>query len=168
MRSYILKILFGILVCIASQSSQGHEEPTSFLELHVESGSLNASLVTSIADLAHELEEVEPQMLLNPSVLHQHEKQLVEILLSRLHLKADGITLTGSLISASPVPERDDIRFNLKYDGPPQLRELAVECKLFPYDSRHRTYLNVYQGKSMTRQEVFEGAVTTATFSISG
>lgn len=168
MRRFAAFILFGILVCLTNQSAQAHQEPTSFLELHFESDGLKASLVTSIADLAHELEAVEPQMLLNPTVLQQHEKKLAEILFSRLQLTADGTMLAANLLAATPVPEREDIRFDFTYNSPPQPRQIAVECKLFPYDSRHRTYVNVYQGKSLSRQEVFEGNVTAANFSIAG
>jgi hydrogenase/urease accessory protein HupE len=167
MRCYLLNFLFGILICLISQSSQGHQEPTSFLELHFESDGLNARLVTSIADLAHELPEVEPQMLLDTAVLKEHEKRLAELLLSRLHVKADSATLAASFVSASPVPERNDIRFDFEYAAPPSFKILAVECRLFPYDSRHRTYLNLYQGKSLSRQEVFEGNLTLKEIPIS-
>lgn len=160
MRPYLFKIVFGILICLASQSSQGHQEPTSFLELHFENDDLKTSLVTSIADLAHELADVEPQMLLDKAVLKQHEKRLAELLLSRLHVKADGAMLALSFVSASPVPERNDIRFDFIDKAPPSPKIIAVDCKLFPYDSRHRTYLNIYQGSFLSRQEVFEGDVT--------
>ncbi len=168
MRTFLLKFFSGLLVLLAIEAAQAHQEPTSFWDLHLESDGLQASLVTSITDLAHELAEVEPQMLLNPSILRQHEKKLAEILLSRLQLKADGTTLVASLISSTPIPEREDIRFDFKYDGPPEVQALAVECKLFPYDSRHRTYLNIYQGKALLRQDVFKGDITTTAFPIAG
>lgn len=168
MRKIVFTCLLAALVWLTNQSSQGHQEPTSFLELHFESDGLKASLVASVADLAHELEEVEPQMLLDRAVLRQHEKRLAELLLSRLRLSADGTKSSASWSAAAPVPERNDIRFDFRFDSPPQAREIALECRLFPYDSRHRTYLNIYQGKSLSRQEVFEGAVTTTTFFLSG
>lgn len=167
MRRILLTILIGTLFLLTHQASLGHQEPTSFLELHFDDdGGLKASLVASVADLAHELNEVEPQMLLNRTILQQHEKRLIDILFSRLSLKADGTGLSTSSASASPVPERNDIRFEFEFDVPRQPREIGVECKLFPYDSRHRTYLNIYQGKSLSRQEVFEGNVTSAAFPI--
>jgi hydrogenase/urease accessory protein HupE len=168
MRKVVFIILFGTLIWLTSQSSHGHQEPTSFLELHFENDGLKASLVASVADLAHELEEVEPHMLLSPPVLQQQEKRLTEILLSRLSLVADGVELSASKSSATPVPDRDDIRFDFIFNSPPLPREIAVKCRLFPYDTRHRTYLNIYQGKSLSRQEVFEGNVSTAAFSLLG
>lgn len=168
MKKIVFTILLGALIWFTNQSSQGHQEPTSFLELHFENNALRASLVASVADLAHELEEVEPQMLLNPAVLKQHEGKLIDVLLSRLHLNVGGTELSASGSSVTPVPERNDVRFEFRFVEPPQPREISVECRLFPYDSRHRTYLNVYQGKSLSRQDVFEGAVTTTAFTLSG
>lgn len=167
MRKPAFLVLCGALAFLAIQLSQGHEEPTSFLDLRIESDGLKAGLVTSTVDLAHELEKVEPAMLLNPDILRQNENALAAVLLSRLRLKADGVPLIAVLSSASAVPERKDIRFDFTFDGPPDPKVIEVECKLFLYDSRHRTYLNLYHGKTLSRQEVFDGAATTASFSIS-
>jgi hypothetical protein len=127
---------FTILLCsafwLSNQLSQGHEEPTSFLELHFEGDGIRSSLVASVADLAHELEDTEPQMLLNQAVLRKNEKKLTEIILSRLRVAADGKTLATRSISASPLPEQNDIRFDFNFAPPSQPREMTVECKLFP------------------------------------
>jgi hydrogenase/urease accessory protein HupE len=168
MRTFLLTVFSGVLVLLTNHAARAHQEPTSFWDLHIKSDSLNASVVTSITDLAHELAEVEPRMLLDLPTLQQHEKKLTEILLSRLRLKADGTTLVANLISSTPIPEREDIRFDFKYNVPPEIQMLAVECKLFPYDFRHRTYLNTYQGKTLLRQDVFEGETTTAAFPVAG
>jgi hydrogenase/urease accessory protein HupE len=154
MRLFLPQLICSILLC---QTLLGHQEPTSFLEFRSGNNGLQASLVASTIDLAHELPEVEPRMLLAPHVLKKHEKKLAELLLARLHVKADGALLTASFASAVPLLERDDIRFQFNYQAPISPQILQVECKLFPYDSRHRTYLNIYQGASLSRQEVFEG-----------
>lgn len=167
MRKSSFATLWGILLLLAIPRSQAHEEPTSFLDLRIDRDGIKASLVASTADLAHELEQVEPPMLLSPEVLRQNQSALAAVLLSRLQFKADGVLLTAVLSAASPVPERKDIRFDFTFDCPPEPREIAVQCKIFPYDSRHRTYLNFYHGKTLSRQEVFEGAVTRASFPIS-
>ena len=160
-------LLCGLLVFLTNQLSRGHDEPTSFLDLRLESDGIKASLVASTVDLAHELENVEPAMLLDPAVLRQNENALAVVLLSRLQLKADGVPLTAVWSSVSPVPERNDIRFEFTFAHPVEPKAIAVECKLFPYDSRHRTYLNFYHGKTLSRQEVFESEVTAASFPIS-
>ncbi|NQX02246.1 hypothetical protein HQ447_16430, partial [bacterium] len=66
MRKSSFATLWGILLLLAIPRSQAHEEPTSFLDLRIDRDGIKASLVASTADLAHELEQVEPPMLLNP------------------------------------------------------------------------------------------------------
>jgi len=164
MRKSISRLLRALAACVAVQTAQAHQEPTSFLDLHLEGEQLRANLVASTADLAHELADVEPTMLLDPAVLARHEEKLAKILLARLHVKSDGAALTASLVAATPVPEREDVRLDFIYQGAAPLREIAVECRLFPYDPRHRTYLNFYQGQQLSRQEVFEGSSSLKQF----
>lgn len=166
MRKFLSRVLRAIAVCLAVQAAQAHQEPTSFLDFHLAGGQLRASLVASTADLAHELADVEPAMLLDPLVLKKHEDKLAGILLSRLQVKADGAVLVASLATATPLPERGDVRLDFIYQGAAPRREVAVECRLFPYDSRHRTYLNFYQGNVLSRQEVFEGGASLKQFSL--
>jgi HupE / UreJ protein len=154
-------------VVLASHLVHAHQEPTSFLELHFQNDGLRAELVTSIADLAHELDDVEPQMLLNPATLMQHENRLVSILSSRFYLKVDGVKLAANSVTTAIIPEREDIRFEFQYDVPSRLREFSLGCKLFPYDTRHRTYVNCYHGKSLLRQEVLVGDLTSLNVPIS-
>ena len=158
MRKSISRLLRALAACVAVQTAQAHQEPTSFLDLHLEGKHLRASLVASTADLAHDLADVEPAMLLNPVALKKHEEKLAKILLARLNVKADGTPLVASLAVATTLPERGDVRLDFIYQGAAPLREIAVECRLFPYDPRHRTYLNFYQGQLLSRQEVFEGS----------
>jgi hydrogenase/urease accessory protein HupE len=166
MRKSISRVLRAIAVCVAVQTAQAHQEPTSFLDLHLEGEQLRASLVASTADLAHELADVEPAMLLNPVVLKKHEDKLAKILLARLHVKAEGTELVGSLAAAVPLPDRGDVRLDITYQGAAPLSEIAVECRLFPYDPRHRTYLNFYQDQLLSRQEVFEGSTSLKQFTL--
>jgi hydrogenase/urease accessory protein HupE len=164
MSHLLSRALRAIAACVALQTAQAHQEPTSFLDLHLTGEKLRASLVASTADLAHELADVEPAMLLDPAVLKRHEEKLAKILLARLQVKADGAALPATLTSATPLPERGDVRLDFTYQGTAPLREMAVECRLFPYDSRHRTYLNFYQGELLSRQEVFEGSTSLKQF----
>ena len=161
MKKFLQTLLLILLGVFAIQRIQAHQEPTSFLELHVENDGLRVELVTSIADLAHELNDVEPKMLLNPATLKQHENRLVSVLSSRFYLKLDGVKLAATSVTAAAIPEREDIRIEFKYELPIQLREISLECQLFPYDSRHRTYVNCYHGKSLLRQEVLVGDLTS-------
>lgn len=166
MRKLTSKLFRAIMVYVAVQSAQAHQEPTSFLELHLGGEQLRASLVASTADLAHELTDVEPATLLDPVALKKHEDKLARILIPRFRVKADGTELAASLTAATALPDRGDVRLDFTYDGALPLREIAVESRLFPYDPRHRTYLNFYQEKLLSRQEVFEGSASLKQFPI--
>jgi hydrogenase/urease accessory protein HupE len=163
MRKFLPRLLCAIAACLTAQA---HQEPTSFLGFHLEGEQLRASLVASTVDLAHELASVEPVMLLDPAVLKKHEEKLASILLARLQVKAGGEALTARLAAATALPERGDIRLDFIYQGAVPQREIAMECRLFPYDSRHRTYLNFYQDQRLSRQEVFEGSASSKQFPI--
>jgi hydrogenase/urease accessory protein HupE len=163
MRKFLFRLLCAV---VASLTVQAHQEPTSFLDFHLEGEHLRASLVASTLDLAHELADVEPVMLLDPAVLKKHEEKLARILLARLRVKADGRVLTASLAAVTALPERGDVRLDITYRGVVPQREIAMECRLFPYDPRHRTYLNFYQDQSLSRQEVFEGSASLKRFPI--
>lgn len=163
MKSFLQTWLLILSVVLVSHLAHAHQEPTSFLELHLENTGFRAELVTSVADLAHELNDVEPQMLLSPAILKQHENRLVSILSSRFYLKLDGVKVAENSVKVVAIPEREEIRFEFKYEVPLRLREIFLVCKLFPYDSRHRTYVNCYHGKSLLRQEVLVGDLTSMT-----
>jgi hydrogenase/urease accessory protein HupE len=166
MRKSTSRILHAIIACLVVQFALAHDEPTSFLDLHLDGEQLRGSLVASTADLAHDLADVEPAMLLNPEVMKKHEEKIAKILLDRFSIKADGTPLVGSLTAAVTLPERGDVRLEFTYQGAAPQREVAVECRLFPYDPRHRTYLNFYQGQHLTRQEVFEGSSSVKQFTL--
>ena len=60
--------LFIALVLTQACRVSAHEEPTSFLELHVGNDGLRAIFTASATDLAHDLPDVEAGMLLTQSV----------------------------------------------------------------------------------------------------
>lgn len=161
-----MRTLYFIILCTGLLNfSQAHEEPTSFLDLKQTPSGITASLVASTVDLAHDLEQVEPAMLLKPEVIQRYQAVLFKTLISRLEVKADGLPLVASFRSITAVPERRDLRFEWTYALVRPSRELSLSCQLFPYDSRHRTYLNVFQGKTLLRQEALEASHSVVHFS---
>ncbi|MDQ6764485.1 MAG: HupE/UreJ family protein [Verrucomicrobiota bacterium] len=147
-----------------TQFACAHSEPTSFLDFHSEAERLEVVLTASTADLAHDLPTIEPSMLLNSATLRAQQNALSEIALSRLRIFAGNQPLSGRLLGAEAVPDRQDLRLTFVFAWPAVPETLRVEAKLFPYDPRHKTFANFYRGDHLERQEVLEGNRTTIEF----
>ncbi len=164
MKRTIYFLLCGLLLYLTRATCHGHEEPTSFANLEIGSDSIDLTISASNLDLAHDLKDIEPKMLLDANVIKNTQDELSNILLSRIKLLSDGRILTGKLVSVSPIPEKRDLSFKFRYPMTAHPKEFQMECHLFPYDPRHRTYLNIYQGKSLFQQLTFEGKVSSFVF----
>lgn len=152
----ILALLFAIFLTVPGAAA--HDEPTSFLDLRLGADGVTASLTASTTDLAHELPTVEPAMLLDPTIAAAQRAALTALVKERLRLTADGVPLTGELRAIVSVPAQRDLRLELHYAWPAAPAAIQVQARLFPYDGRHRTFLNIYENGGLQRQEIFEGA----------
>jgi hydrogenase/urease accessory protein HupE len=81
--------------------------------------------------------------------------EIVELVQSRLTLKADGITLTTTNENAVALTEKGDaVHVSLTYsyrnvrgEALPPPQNLTVSARLFPSDPNHKTLLKVYRGR---------------------
>ena len=162
-----LPALFALLAVVSAiPIASAHEEPTSFLDLRLAADGVNAVLTASATDLAHDLATVEPDMLLTPAGATANGAALADILLTRLLLAADGASLTGELRAITPVPEKRDVRLEFHFASPPHPAFVDVQCRLFPYDPRHRTFLGIYESGHLEQQAIFHGEVQTTEYRV--
>ena len=147
-------------VVLASWISLGavcaHDAPTSFIDLRVGPDGIDASVTASNTDLAHELPAVEPDMLLQPDAVRAQGEALAATIQSRLHIIAAGQTLHPGLRGIVSIAEKRDLRLDFHYSWSTAPASFTVQSCLFPYDQRHRTFLNIYQGGHLERQEIFQ------------
>ena len=152
-----LRLLFALL---ASSFSLGevlaHDAPTSFIDLRVSPEGIDASVTASNTDLAHGLPAVEPDMLLQPATVAAQRAALATLVQSRLRISAADKTLRAALREIVAIPEKRDLRLDFHYAWSAAPASISVQCDLFPYDQRHRTYLNIYQSGHLERQEIFQ------------
>src|SRR5262249_44021193 len=134
-----------------------HDAPTSFIDLRVGPEGIDASVTASNTDLAHELPAVEPDMLLQPAIVRAFSEALATTIHSRLRITAIGHTHHGILRGIVRIPEKRGLRLDCHYSWSTAPASINLQCRLFPYDQRHRTFLNIYQGDRLDRQEIFEG-----------
>ena len=140
---------------VLAASAFGHPVPFSYLDLRVQpwtpGATIGGTLVVHIVDAAHELDLTPPERLLDPSVAARESDRLIAIVAARLHVLADGEELAPAWGQAEPVPDRQSIRISVHYTVRSAPGALAVAVALFPYDPAHQTFLNVYEGESLTQ-----------------
>jgi len=162
MKRWLNILLVTIGGLLAVPVANAHDTPTSFLDLHAGVRGFDVVLTCSTTDLAHDLASIEPEMLLQPAVLEFNKNALSSTILSRLTITAEGKKLDGELRKIEPLPEKRDLRmsFHFAFESAPQ--KVHLQCQLFPYDQRHRTFANFYDGARLEQQEIFEGTRSSA------
>ncbi len=147
-------LLWVVIAGGLMQSASAHDEPTSFIDLRLNSAGMDVAVTASVTDLAHDLPDVEPDMLLQAATIIAQEKALTAIVTSRLKISAAGSMLPLKLRKIVAMPEKRDLHlvFSNTWTSTPE--SLRVESVLFPYDPGHQTFVNVYAGEQIRRQDI--------------
>jgi hydrogenase/urease accessory protein HupE len=150
-----LALAFALLA-LATASALAHDQPYSFLDLHLSDRKLEGTLAAHVFDLAREIGLATPDSLLDPARAGAAAETLSRILDSRLALRADGHPLALRWLGAVPAPsdKRVTFRFEADWQGMPGV--LEIQARLFPYDPQHETYLNVYERDSLRLQALLD------------
>ena len=160
---FLIKMLSGGLLRVApvvmflgllAAPALAHPTPFSYLDLRVSQGQLDGVLRIHIIDLAHDL-NVEPAAnLLEPALLESKRNDILSLLRSRLRLTVDGQSLDPELLGVEPLPAREAISLNLRFNTSSSQGLIKIQCALFPYDPEHQTFLNIYENGALTHQEI--------------
>lgn len=145
-------------------SAFAHDEPTSFIDLRLTSAAIEVSATASVTDLAHDLPGLEPAMLLQPATLVARRADISALVLNRMKFTGDGSPLKLELQDILAVPEKRDLHliYSATWSAAPDT--LRADALLFPYDPRHRTFINVYSGGKILRQETLTSAIPSIDF----
>ena len=126
--------------------------PFSYLDLRLEPARIDGSLVVHIVDLAHDLNLATPEQLLDRAYLAAHAEQIVTLLSRRLSVAADARPLGAEWArSIEPLPVRQGVRLTVRFPLDRSLGRLGLSANIFPYDARHRTFVNLYEGDALTQ-----------------
>ncbi len=131
--------------------ADAHPVPFSYLDLRVERGAIEGTLVVHIFDAGHDLDVEPADRLLDPAIAAQAAPRLTALLAPRFSVAADGRPLTPQWSGIEPIAERQSLRLHMRYALPAPAGTIAVAADLFPYDPNHRTFLNVYEGSALTQ-----------------
>lgn len=150
--------IYGLLILIlaAAAPAFAHPVPFSYLDIQLQPASVDVSLVAHIYDLGHDMKIAPIEQLLDPALVEQREKALQAMLSPRLELSADGRVLTPEWGQTDVLRERQSVRFHLRYPVSSPPGTVAVNTTMFPYDPMHQTFINVYEGETLTSQMIVD------------
>jgi hydrogenase/urease accessory protein HupE len=140
-----------------------HQEPYSWLDLHVSASGVEGSMTAHMVDLSHEAGIAVPESLLDSRFLASHRAVLDRAMEPRLDVLADGSRVRPVWDDLSPEPSRRAVRFAWHAAWEHRPGVLEVRGPLFPYDPAHETYVHLYEGASLDRQELLDHSHTAFT-----
>ena len=148
--------LFVILGGLAAPAA-AHPVPFTFVDVRLEPGALELTLVAHVFDVAHELNVNPPERLLDAAVLEAHGSAIAALLRSRLQIAVNGTPLADSEWSApAPLRDRQSIQLRARYPTGGVTGSVVVTARLFPYDPNHQTFLNFYERDELTSQAILD------------
>jgi hydrogenase/urease accessory protein HupE len=136
-----------------------HDEPSSYVDLQPGPDGLTITLTASTTDFAHYLPSIEPAMLLHPDVLEIQRSALSSLV--RQRLRFTGLTLQP--VRAEVLWKKSDILLEFHAPWAAEPETLAMECRLFPYDPRHRTFVTVRRNGAAEHTQIFHDDEPSAT-----
>ena len=137
--------------------TEAHPVPFSFLDLRLGEGAIDGSFVVHVTDAAHDLAVDPPERLVDPDCATQQQAGLASLLGARFTVSADGRALAPEWSPVKVLVGRQSLKlpFRFALDGRPG--RLTVSADVFPYDPRHQTFLNVYEGEELTQSILERG-----------
>jgi hydrogenase/urease accessory protein HupE len=150
------------LVLAGAAPAAAHPVPFSYLDLRLEAGSptssgnIVAALVVHVFDLAHDLNIDPPERLLAGGVAAERASAIIALLQPRLQLAVDGVMLTPAWSAPEVLAERQSLRFHLRYSPTAPAGSIAVSARMFPYDTSHQTFLNIYEHGALASQAMLD------------
>lgn len=133
-----------------------HNAPFSALALHIGASGMDADFQASTKDFVPDIPGATPQSLLDPAVLQAQQGKMAGALNSRLDVRADGKKIAAALRGVDPIPDRNDVLLHLHYAWSQPPTALHLHGQIFPYDPRHKTFVNIYQDEKLRRQGILD------------
>jgi len=141
-------MISGVLL---ARSASAHPVPFSYLDLRLQPGAIDGSLVVHVFDAGHDLHVDPPERLLERDGANRYARMLAEMLGPRFQVVADGRALTPEWLGMETIPDRQSLRLRMRYPLPSPAGTLTVTGTMFPYDPQHQTFINVYEGEALTQ-----------------
>ena len=99
--------------------ADAHPVPFTFIDVRLQPGAVDLTLVAHIFDVAHDLGIQPQEQLLQPSTLAERGDAIVGLLRDRLQIRVDDQPLgVGVWAVPEPLPDRQSIRLRARFDLP--------------------------------------------------
>ncbi len=135
---------------------RAHPAPFSYLDLTLTGSGVRGTLTIHDLDAAYELRLGDADALRDPTVARRHGPALAAVLQRRLSIMLDGAPAAVRLDGITPVPDRQGLRFDVTVDTAGAPGQVHVDTVLFPYDTTHQTFVNVYEGEALRHQAILD------------
>lgn len=142
---------FALVVLLASSRAAAHPVPFSYLDLRLRPDVIDGTLVVHILDVAHDLSIAKPDDLLDPSVAAGRLDAVTALVNGRLRILPGGQPAPIEWTRLEVVPERQSLKLYFRVVTSAAAPSLQVAGALFPYDTNHKTFVNVYEGDALTQ-----------------
>jgi hydrogenase/urease accessory protein HupE len=147
-------------VLLVPRVAAAHPVPFSYVDLRLQPGAIEGSVVAHIFDLAHDLRIDPAERLLDPAVAAQQSAAIAALFAGRLTVAANGVTLVPQWSRAEVIADRQSLRLAVRYPIAGGAGTVAVTASMFPYDPQHQTFLNIYEGTALTQAILDRGRTT--------
>lgn len=153
-----LTVLGAVLALTASSSPVlAHQSPFTYLDIRLQAGTLELSLVAHAFDVAHDVGLEKPEQIFDEAILRERVPRLAALLAERMTFRVDGQAVPAEPWTiAEPLPAQQSIRFTSRVSitGPPGVVDVAAQ--LFPYDPVHQTFVNFQEHDVVSSQTILD------------
>ena len=139
-----------------------HPAPFSYLDIAFRNGQIEGTLVVHIIDVAHDIGESQPERLLDWNVVGPQRQKIAAMLAPRIDLRTDH-RLVLEWTAVDPLPDDQALRLQFKVSRE-RPGALTIHTRLFPYDSNHQTFVNIYEGDTLRQQMIFSTGAAERTY----
>ena len=112
-------------------------------------------------DVAHELRIDPASQLADPAFVERQARSLANLLEPRLTFYVDGVAVPWTMTSVSPVAGKEAVEMMWRAPSGRTAGKVTIAADLFPYDPNHQTFINVYEGGELVRQEILNSGKTS-------
>jgi hypothetical protein len=147
-------VAFAILVAaVPSNVVSAHPAPFSYIDVRLGDGPMHGRIVLHDLDVAHDLGLSSTEPLATEAGVRQHQDAIARLMSARFGLVADGGVAGWQVTTVKALPDQTAIEVGWRSSDVMPGR-LEVKVEIFPYDPNHQSFLNVYEGTALVRQEV--------------
>ncbi len=161
-----LAAALAVLLAIAAFAprAHAHSQPFSYADVRLEPSGLTLTLSVHPVDAAAALGMAQPESVVDSALGAAARMRLASILATRMRFEADGRDAALEIVSARPRADNPGVTIEYRSAWARMPGRFHAHALLFPHDSQHQTFVNVYERGRLRRQDVLDAEHTEATF----